>query len=178
MPGSGKAELARQFGESMYCKQNGAPVVVTLNTEDLNQFQMTLASSIWHIEEASQQHSKDIKSLQNTKVDVLCHQLKELLKKQPRWLLIIDNVRDPNITQKDIYQQLPIPEPNEHWGTGKMPITTQISLVRDRSGRYFRTMPITGLSLPDATNFLRELVNENSRCDAAVSKTIVEKLEF
>ena len=122
---------------------------MTLNIEDLNQFKMTLASSIWRIEEASQQHSKDFESLKNTEVDFLFHRLKELLKKLPRWLLIIDNVRDPNVIQKDIYQQLPIPGPNERWGTGKMLITAQSSLVRDRSyGRYFRTLQNTGLTLP------------------------------
>ena len=179
VPGSGKTELARQFGKSMYCKRNGAPVVVTLNIENLHQLKMTLGWSIWHIEEASQQHSKDIESLLNTEVDVLFHQLKELLKKRPRWLLIIDNVRVPNVIQKDMYQQLPIPGPNERWGTGKMLITAQSSLVRDRSyGRYFRTLQNTGLTLPDATNFLRELVNESSRCDATVINKIVEKLEL
>ena len=50
VPGSGKTELARQFGKSMYCKRNGAPVVVTLNTEDPYEFKTTLAKSIWEIE--------------------------------------------------------------------------------------------------------------------------------
>ena len=178
VPGSGKTELARQFGESMYCKPNGAPVVVTLNTENPYEFKTTLASSIWHMEEGSNEHSKDFKKLTETKIGFLFHRLKELLKKRPGWLLIIDNIRDPNITQKDIYQHLPIPGTSEQWGTGKMLITTQIPLNRDIHGRYFRTINNTGLILSDATKFLRELVNESSRCDEAVITTIVKKLEL
>ena len=92
-------------------------------------------------------------------VDDLFHRLKELLKKRPGWLLIIDNIKDPHITQRTIYQHLPIPGASERWGTGKMLITTQIPLNRDIHGRYFRTVNNTGLVLSDATKFLRELVN-------------------
>ena len=178
VPGSGKTELARQFGDSMYCKPNGAPVVVTLNTENPYQFKTTLASSIKEIEKESKQYSKDFEKLTETKVDVLIHDLQELLKERPGWLLIIDNIRDPNITQKDIYQHLPIPGASERWGTGKMLITTQIPLNRDLYGRYFRTVSDTNLTLSDATNLLRNLVNKSSRCDEAVVKTIVKKLEL
>ena len=178
VPGSGKTELARQFGELMYCKPNGAPVVVTLNTENPYEFKTTLASSIWHIEEGSNEHSKDFKKLTETDIYFLFHRLKELLKKRPGWLLIIDNIKDPNITQKNTYQHLPIPGASEQWGTGKMLITTQIPLVRDRDGRYFKTVSDTNLILSDATNLLRNLVNKSSRCDEAVVKTIVKKLEL
>ena len=178
VPGSGKTELARQFGKSMYCKQSGAPVVVTLNTEDPYQFKTSLASSIWYIEEGSNEHSKDMANLKKDTVNDLFHRLKELLRKRPGWLVIIDNIRDPNFTQKDIYQHLPIPGASERWGTGKMLITTQIPLNRESYGRYFRTVKNTGLILSDATNFLRKLVNESRRCDEAVIKTIVEKLEL
>lgn len=177
VPGSGKTELARQFGNSVFCKRKGAPIVVTLNTESPEGFKLSLAESIWEMEE-SQQNGKhaEVKDLMEEKVDNLFRRLKRLLKNRPRWLLIVDNVRDPNIAQRDMHQRLPKPGESE-WGTGKMLVTTQIPLEYSNS-TYIRIQDNTGLTLSDATNFLLKLVNESARCNKFVAKRIVAELEL
>ena len=177
VPGSGKTELARQFGHSVFCERKGTPTVMTLNIETPEEFKLSLAESISKIDESRQNgQNTTVKDLKKDEVENLFDKFKMLLQKRPGWLLIIDNVKDPNITQRDMYQRLPNPGESE-WGTGKMLVTTQIPIEYSNS-TYIRIEYNRGLTLYDATNLLLELVNESTRCDKAVAEKIVVQLEL
>ena len=58
----------------------------------------------------------------------LVDDLQTLLKRRPGWLLIVDNIRDREVTQKSFYKELPKPGRRD-WGKGQMLFTTQVSLL-------------------------------------------------
>ena len=177
VPGSGKTEIARQYGNFAY-EKHGVSTVITLNAEGSHEFRKTLFNVLQEIK-TPKLTIEHVDLMQRWKLSDLVNELRQLLQKRTGWLLIVDNIRDPNITQKELYKELPRPG-TDKWGTGMMLVTTQVPLHHRNSAHVKIKDTNDGLILEDATTFLCGLVtrNESARgCDKKVATDIVIELE-
>ena len=119
-PGSGKTQLARQFGEKFLEVNNGQRVVLTINVHSLQ-------SALVEVKKLLQQLSL-VKSVTiptqcdngTKRLELYMEKLREILSRYPgEWLLILDNIFHQNIAR--IMPQ----GGQENWGNGKILVTTQ-----------------------------------------------------
>ena len=97
-PGSGKSELARQYGNLVF-ESGNVSIVITLNTESEGQFKHDLIEALLELKAAKgTEATKEVFS-KNT-IDHLFDQLQLFLRERPGWLLIVDNIRDRSTTQR------------------------------------------------------------------------------
>ena len=153
-PGSGKSELARQYGNHVY-ERGEVSTVITLSTESEGQFRDDLIKAVRKLKAALGNDTKR-KDYDGEKMGNLVDELQTLLERRPGWLLIVDNIRDHEVTQKSFYKKLPNPG-TTNWGKGQMILTTQVSLPC--GGEYVKPMETNrGMTPKDAKRFLCEQV--------------------
>lgn len=157
-PGSGKTQLARQFGEKFLedtpVVNNGQRVVLTINVHSLQ-------SALEEIKKLLQQLSL-LKSVtiptqcdnDTKRLELYMEKLREILSIYPgEWLLILDNIFD-----QDIARIMP-QGGQENWGNGKILVTTQnnerIPPVGHKHAKEFSLKE--GLGEDDALCLLREV---------------------
>ena len=98
LPGSGKSELARQYGNLVF-ESGNVSTVITLNTESEERFKHDLIEALLELKAAKgTEATKEVFS-KNT-IDHLFDQLQLFLRERPGWLLIVDNIRDRSTTQR------------------------------------------------------------------------------
>ena len=125
-PGSGKSQLARQFGEQFRKRspnsENSRPLVLTLNADSVKSLLQSTKNLLDKLG-----LTKKLKMPEDAnEIDIAglyVEELRKSLKNYPgKWLLILDNMfRD--VETNDI-----LPKPgNEDWGEGKVLVTSQDS---------------------------------------------------
>jgi hypothetical protein len=151
LPATGKTEMARQYGNFEF-HRNYTRTVVHLNMTSEEAFKKSLILDIIEIilETSSCNESSCGESLHKETITNLMEKLRRLLKKRQGWLLIIDDIKQQNITDYEMYKQLP-QRGWDWWGTGRMLVTTQVLLADDDSThvktvRYVKQSE--GLALP------------------------------
>ena len=173
LPGSGKSELARQYGNLVY-KNGDVYTVITLNTESEKQFRDDLIEAILELKAAKGTEPAREEFSKKT-IKSLVYELRLLMRKRPGWLLIVDNIRQA--TQRSFYEELP--EPGEDiWGHGYMLLTTQV-LIR-KEGEFVKIMETNeGMTPNDAKQLLCELVRRaKGDCPDRDAEAIVKRLEY
>ena len=173
LPGSGKSELARQYGNLVF-KNGDVHTVITLNTESEKQFKDDLIDAILQLKAAKGTEATR-EEFSKKAIQSLVYELRVLMRERPGWLLIVDNIREA--TQRSFYEQLPKPG-TEIWGQGYMLLTTQV-LIR-KKGQFVEIKSTNeGMTPNDAKQFLCELVRRaKGDCPDGDAETIVRKLEY
>ena len=156
MPGSGKSELACQYGKLVY-KSGEVSTVITLNTESKKQFQDDLIDALLELKAAKGTEATQ-EEFRKKEIVNLVHELRVLLQERPGWLLIIDNIRNLHTTQTSFYEGLPKPG-TERWGQGYMLLTTQVHIRKE--GKFVKINTTNGMTQNDAKTFLCELVERS-----------------
>lgn len=175
-PGSGKTQLARQFGESFLNdtpgNDPGCTVVLTINVRSIE-------SSLVGIEQLLQSlHLNVVRSdsmttrCDNDDINLLklyVEKLREILSRYPgEWLLIFDDIFEKKIAQI-------IPQSgHENWGNGKILLTTQNNdLAPPVCHMYAEKYSLEeGLGQDDALSLLEEISKlERDKDDFALTLT-------
>ena len=173
LPGSGKSELARQYGNLVF-KNGDVHTVITLNTESEKQFKDDIVHALLQLKAAKGTHATQ-EEFSKKAIQSLVYELRVLMRERPGWLLIVDNIREA--TQRSFYEELPKPG-TEIWGQGYMLLTTQV-LIR-KKGQFVEIKSTNeGMTSNDAKQFLCELVRRaKGDCPDGDAETIVRKLEY
>ena len=174
LPGSGKSELARQYGNLVF-KNGDVHTVITLNTETEKQFKDDIVEALLQLKAAKGTHPTQ-EEFSKKAIQSLVYELRVLMRERPGWLLIVDNIREA--TQRSFYEQLPIPG-TEIWGQGYMLLTTQVHIRK--KGQFVKIKSTNeGMTSNDAKQFLCELVRRRAKgdCPDGDAETIVRKLEY
>ena len=153
-PGSGKTQLARQFGiqfwKSTSSSEDSRPIVLTLSVDSMKSL---LQSTKKLLDELG-----ITKTLEITKDDqeknlarLYLEELRKLVKQYPgKWLLILDNM----FRGEEINSILPQPG-SEDWGRGKVIVTSQDSDLAPACHEYAKSYSLkTGMNESDALNLL------------------------
>ena len=99
-----------------------------MSTESEGQFRDDLINAIIKLKAAEGIDTKK-KDYNEEEIEDLIEELQKLLtRRRPGWLLIVDNIRNTNITRGGFYKKLPNPG-TENWGKGYMLLTTQVFLL-------------------------------------------------
>ena len=176
LPGSGKSELARQYGNLLF-ERGEVSTVITLSTESEEQFRDDVIQAIIKLKAAEGTDTKK-KDYNEETIEDLIEELQKLLTgRRPGWLLIVDNIRNTNITRGGFYKKLPNPG-TKNWGKGYMLLTTQVFLLEeDKFVKIKKTNK--GMTPNDAKQFLCELVNRGKGdCPDGDAEAIVKRLEY
>ena len=176
LPGSGKSELARQYGNLVF-ERGEVSTVITLNTESEGQFRDDLIQAIIKLKAVEATDTKK-KDYNEENIEDLIEELQKLLTgRRPGWLLIVDNIRNTNITRRGFYKKLPNPG-TKNWGKGYMLLTTQVFLLDD--DKFVRIKKTNeGMTPNDAKQFLCELVRRGKGdCPDGDAEAIVKRLEY
>ena len=175
LPGSGKEQLARQYGLLVHKGVYGS-TIISLNCESKEQFEDDLIKAICKLEAFKGEKPKRKEYIGDTIQDLM-NVFQTLLRARPGWLLILDNIRDTNITEQTFYKQLPQPG-SDHWGQGNMLFATQVHLMYE--GEFVKLKNINrGMSPNDAKQLLCELVSRGTGgcINDKDTKRLVKKLE-
>ena len=174
LPGSGKSELARQYGNLVF-KNGDVHTVITLNTESEKQFKDDIVHALLQLKAAKGTHATQ-EEFSKKAIQSLVYELRVLMRERPGWLLIVDNIREA--TQRSFYEELPKPGTELKWGQGYMLLTTQV-LIR-KEGEFVKMQETNkGMTPSDAKQFLCELVRRAKEgCPDGVAETIVRKLDY
>ena len=176
LPGSGKSELARQYGNRVF-ERGEVSTVITLSTESEEQFRDDVIQAIIKLKAAEGTDTKK-KDYNEETIEDLIEELQKLLTgRRPGWLLIVDNIRNTNITRGGFYKKLPNPG-TKNWGKGYMLLTTQVFLLEeDKFVKIKKTNK--GMTPNDAKQFLCELVKRGKGdCPDGDAEAIVKRLEY
>ena len=119
LPGSGKSELARQYGNLVF-KNGDVHTVITLNTESEKQFKDDIVHALLQLKAAKGTHATQ-EEFSKKEIQSLVYELRVSMRERPGWLLIVDNIREA--TQRSFYEELPKPG-TEIWGQGYMLLAT------------------------------------------------------
>lgn len=173
-PGSGKTQIARQFGEQFSKKipsyKNYRPLVLTLNTDSVESL---LQSTKNVLDKLGLTKGLEIPKDDNETnlVRLYVGELGKVLKKYPgKWLLILDNMfRDVEINI--------LPKPgSEDWGEGNILVTSQDSDLVPACHEFARHYSLgSGMDKSAALDLLRN-VSGISTDEFAVE--LAEELEF
>ena len=160
--GTGKTELARQFGNFEF-DRNLTRTVVHLNMTSETVLKKSLINVITEIDLQKTTNSCEFinyrKKLRKETPTDLMKTLQNLLMKRPDWLLIIDDVKQRNITEYEMYKTLPWPG-SRGWGTGKMIVTTRLNLGPYDSN-YVKIFHTQGLDVQEARKLLYLVTGES-----------------
>ena len=131
---TGKTELARQYG-NFELDRNRTSTVIHLNMTSETAFKESLIKVITEIDlktpTSSDKYIEYGKKLHRATITILMESLRHTLKHyRHNWLLIVDDIRQGNITEYEMYKTLPGPGA-QRWGTGRMVVTTRLKLVHD-----------------------------------------------
>ena len=176
LPGSGKSELARQYGNLLF-ERGEVSTVITLSTESEGQFRDDVIQAIIKLKAAEGTDTKK-KDYNEETIEDLIEELQKLLTgRRPGWLLIVDNIRNTKITRGGFYKKLPNPG-TKNWGKGYMLLTTQVFLLDD--DKFVRIKKTNeGMTPNDAKQFLCELVRRGKGdCPDGDAEAIVKRLEY
>ena len=175
LPGSGKSELARQYGNLVF-KSGEVSTVITLSTESEEQFQHDLIEVLLELKAAKGTEATR-EELSKKEIQSLVSELQVLMRERPGWLLIVDNIRDKHTTQSSFYKELPQPG-TERWGQGYVLLTTQVLILED--GKFVKIKKANeGMTPNDAKQFLCELVKRGKGdCPDGDAEAIVKRLEY
>ena len=175
LPGSGKSELARQYGNLVF-KSGEVSTVITLSTENEGQFQHDLIEALLEVKAAKGTKATK-EELSKKEINYLVSELRLVLRERPGWLLIVDNIRNKNTTQSSFYKELPEPG-SERWGQGYVLLTTQVLILED--GKFVKIKKANeGMTPNDAKQFLCELVKRGKGdCPDGDAEAIVKRLEY
>ena len=173
LPGSGKSELARQYGNLVF-KSGEVSTVITLSTESEEKFQHDLIDALLELKAAKGTEATR-EELSKKEIQSLIYELRLLMRERPGWLLIVDNIREA--TQRSFYEELPKPG-TDRWGQGYMLLTTQV-LIR-KKGQFVEIKSTNeGMTPNDAKQFLCELVRRaKGDCPDGDAEAIVKRLEY
>ena len=174
-PGSGKTQLARQFGEKFLNDtpdyNDHRPAVLTINVESIKSLLKSTKDLLhelkWLKSDIITKESDEIKVVQ-----LYVEELRKILMQYPgKWLLILDNM----FCDKDFNGILPLPG-CENWGEGKIIITSQNSDLAPTCHEYAKTYSLRrGLEENDALNLLEKIsglkIDEFAEC-------LARELEF
>ncbi|XP_028401808.1 uncharacterized protein LOC114524818 [Dendronephthya gigantea] len=176
-PGSGKTQLARQFGEQFQgdVTNNGTerPVVMTLIVESMKTLFKSIKELLDHLHLAKSDTVTETEEDGEIKVvQLYMEELRKVLRGYPgKWLLILDNM----FGNKDFHEILPQPG-CENWGNGKMIVTTQNSDLAPVCHQYAKDLSLKcGLDENDAVNLLQEI--SGVKVDE-FAVNLVKELEF
>ena len=174
LPGSGKSELARQYGNLVF-KRGEVSTVITLNTESEKQFRDDLIEALLELKAAKgNNYIKRTEEYSEEAMEELMFELQLLLRDRPGWLLIVDN---HSTTQRSFYKELPVPG-THRWGQGYVLLTTQV-LVREAEDKFVKIKSINKMTPNDAKQFLCELVRRGKGdCPDGDAEAIVKRLEY
>ena len=174
LPGSGKSELARQYGNLVF-KSGEVSTVITLSTESEKQFEDDLIEALLELKAAKGTEVRQ-EELSKKEIKSLVYDLRLLMRERPGWLLIVDNIRDKHTTQSSFYKELPQPG-TERWGQGYVLLTTQVLILED--GKFVKIKKANeGMTPNDAKQFLCELVKRGKGdCPDGDAEAIVKRLE-
>ena len=155
--GTGKTELARQYGNFEF-DGNLTRTVVHLNMTSETVFKESLIKVITEIDLRQTDTSSSAlidyrKNLRHATVTDLMESLRFTLKKRPNWLLIVDDIKERNVTESEMYKMLPQPG-SRTWGTGRMIVTTRLKLVRYDSEHVQSYSTQQGLDVEEAKKLL------------------------
>ena len=175
-PGSGKSELARQYG-NLVSKSGEVSTVITLSTENKKQFQHDLIEALLELKAAAKGTNATKEELSKKEINYLVSELRLVLRERPGWLLIVDNIRNKNTTQSSFYKELPEPG-SERWGQGYVLLTTQVLILED--GKFVKIKKANeGMTPNDAKQFLCELVKRGKGdCPDGDAEEIVKRLDY
>ena len=177
-PGLGKEELSRQFGKLVHGHHRNT--VITLNCESEEKFKDDLIKSVHELKayRTYKGANTECKEYSAERIQGLMSEFRKLLQARLGWLLIVNNIRDPNITHTSFYKELPQPG-SDKWGQGYMLVTTQVHLRRE--GPFVKLKKINrGMNPNDAKQLLCELVagGKGGCTNDQEAGSLVEKLEF
>ena len=175
LPGSGKSELARQYGNLVF-KRGEVSTVITLSTESEEQFKDDLIEALLELKAAKGTEATQ-EEFSKKKIQSLVYELRLLMRERPGWLMIVDNIRDKHTTQRSFYEELPKPG-TERWGQGYMLFTTQVHVVGE--SKFVKIKKTNeGMTPNDAKQFLCELVKRGKGdCPDRDAEAIVKRLEY
>jgi tetratricopeptide (TPR) repeat protein len=155
-PGSGKTQLARQFGEKFLKDTpndiDNRPVVLTINVESTKSLLKSTKDVLHQLKLVKADNTKESDEIKV--VQLYMETLRNILIKYPgKWLLIFDNM----FCDKDLKGILPQPG-CENWGDGKIIITSQNSDLAPVCHEYAKTYTLKhGLEEKDAVNLLEKI---------------------
>ena len=162
-PGSGKTQLARQFGkrflEDTPVVDNDQRVVLTINVHSL---QSALEEMKKLLQQLNLLKSVTIRTQcdnDTKRLELYMEKLREILSIYPgEWLLILDNIFHQNIADKMPHGG------QENWGNGKILVTTQNNELIPPVGHiYAREFSLQeGLAEDDALSLLREVSGQDT----------------
>ena len=157
-PGSGKTQLARQFGEQfLENKTNNdteRPVVLTIIVESMETLFKSTKELLDHLHLVKTDTVPETEEDDKIKVvQLYMEELRKVLREYSgKWLLVLDNM-----FYKTFHEILPQPG-CENWGDGKMIITTQNSDLAPVCHQYAKNLSLRcGLDERDAVNLLHEI---------------------
>lgn len=152
-PGTGKTELARQFGKKFSkIKPNGKkdpPLVITLNADSAKSLLQSLPDVLMtkHLAKKNENYQE---------MDLTRFYLEELRKLLQRyhgdWLLILDDMR----YGEELNSVFPRPGDNA-WGKGKVLVTSQDNSLVTASCPYACMYRMKGMTEDDALDLLQEI---------------------
>ena len=157
-PGSGKTQLARQFGKrflkvTSHDGNDHCPIVLTINVESIKTLLKSTKDLLNQLDllktDIIIKGSDDIKVVQ-----IYMEELRKILIGYPgRWLLIFDNM----FCDQDLKEVLPLAG-CENWGNGKIIVTSQNSDLGPTSHEYAKTYSLRrGLEENDALNLMKKI---------------------
>ena len=158
-PGSGKTQLARQFGKRFLKDTSDCngyrPVVLTINVESIK----TLLKSTKDLLHRLKLPKIDVLTKEGDEVKLVQMHLEELRKifnEYPgKWLLILDNM----FCNQDFKGILP-EAGCENWGEGKIIVTSQNSDLGPTAHEHAKTYSLrSGLQENDALNLMKKISN-------------------
>ena len=179
LPGSGKSELSRQYGQHGF-DQGEYTTVIALNAETEEQFRKDMVNAVLEIQSSINIKAEVRSNIFRETLPYLSNELRQLLKERPGWLLVVDNIREVELSLK-LLKYVP-KAGSETWGKGHVLLTTQIEdIVPPQPGHCVTLKKINeGMTSMDARRLLCDLVyvsHSNSQC-LADAVSVVEQLEY
>ena len=179
LPGSGKSELARQYGERGF-DQGTYTTVIALNAETEEQFRRDMVNAVLEILSGTNIKAEMKSNVFRETLPYLSNELRQLLNERPGWLLVVDNIREVELSL-ELLKYVP-KAGSENWGKGHVLLTTQIEdIFPPQPGHCVTLKKINeGMNSMDARRLLCSLVNVSDSDNKCLvdAKSVVEQLEF
>ena len=179
LPGSGKSELARQYGERGFDRIEYT-TVIALNAETEEQFRRDIVNAVLEIQSGTNIKAEARSNIFRETLPYLSNKLRQLLKERLDWLLVVDNIRELELSL-ELLKYVP-KVGSESWGKGHVLLATQIEDIVPPQPRQCVTLKKVneGMTSVDARRLLCNLVNvshSDSQC-LVDAKSVIEQLEY